>query len=267
MVYLNQALTIASSDSGGGAGIQADIKAMEAHGVFALSVIVALTAQNTKRITRIYPLPCEIIEAQIDAVFDDFEIGAVKTGMLYSAEIVQWVSAKLRRLPVKNLVVDPVMISKSGSELLQPKAIEQIKKDLFPLARLVTPNIPEAEMLANMSIKTLEDVREAAKRIHQLGEAAVLIKGGHFSEKPATDMFYDGKEFTLIEGEFIRTPNTHGTGCTYSAAITAQLALGKNLIEAIQASKHYITQAIRYGLSIGHGSGPTNPFYSHSIPP
>jgi hydroxymethylpyrimidine/phosphomethylpyrimidine kinase len=261
MAYLKQALTIATSDSGGGAGIQADIKAIQANGVFALSVLVALTAQNTKTVTMVHPLPRDIIEAQIDAVFDDFEIGGVKTGMLFSADIVKWVSAKLRTLKVKKLVVDPVMISKSGCELLKPDAIEQVKKDLFPLALLVTPNIHEAQRLADMTIKTLEDSKEAAKRIHKLGPGNVLVKGGHLSEKPATDLLYDGKNFTLIPGEFIDTPNTHGTGCTYSAAIAAHLALGKDLIEAVRAAKAYITEAIRHSLSIGHGHGPTNHFY------
>ncbi len=261
MAYLKQALTIATSDSGGGAGIQADIKAIQANGVFALSVLVALTAQNTKTVTMVHALPRDIIEAQIDAVFDDFEIGGVKTGMLFSAEIVKWVSAKLRPLKVKNLVVDPVMISKSGSELLKPDAVEQVKKDLFPLARIVTPNIHEAQKLANMSIATLEDAKEAASRIYKLGCANVLVKGGHLSEQPATDLLYDGKNFTAIPGEFINTPHTHGTGCTYSAAIAAHLALGKDLIEAVRASKAYITEAIRHSLAIGHGHGPTNHFY------
>jgi hydroxymethylpyrimidine/phosphomethylpyrimidine kinase len=261
MAHLKQALTIATSDSGGGAGIQADIKAIQANGVFALSVLVALTAQNTKRVTLVHPLPRDIIEAQIDAVFDDFEIGGIKTGMLFSADIVKWVSAKLRTLKVKNLVVDPVMISKSGCELLKPDAFEQVKKDLFPLARIVTPNIHEAQRLADITIKTLEDAKEAARRIHKLGTANVLVKGGHLSEQPATDLLYDGKTFTIIPGEFIDTPNTHGTGCTYSAAIAAHLALGKDLIGAVRAAKAYITEAIRHSLAIGHGHGPTNHFY------
>ena len=261
MAYLKQALTIATSDSGGGAGIQADIKAMQANGVFALSVLVAITAQNTKTVTMVHPLPRDIIEAQIDAVFDDFEIGGVKTGMLFSAEIVKIVSARLRKLKVKNLVVDPVMISKSGCELLKPDAVEQIKKDLFPLALVVTPNIHEAQRLAGIPINSLEDAEEAAKRIHKLGCKTVLVKGGHLIAAPATDLLYDGKVFTAIPGEFIQTRNTHGTGCTYSAAIAAHLALGKDLTQAVQAAKAYITEAIRHSLSIGHGQGPTNHFY------
>jgi hydroxymethylpyrimidine/phosphomethylpyrimidine kinase len=261
VAYLKQALTIASSDSGGGAGIQADIKAMQANGVFALSVLVALTAQNTKTVTRVHALPLDFIEAQIDAVFDDFDITGVKTGMLFSAEIVRSVSSKLKAFSVKNLVVDPVMISKSGCELLKQDAIDQVKNDLLPLALVVTPNIHEAQRLAEMSITTPEDVREAARRIHKLGSKTVLIKGGHLPGKSATDLLYDGKSFVPFEGEFIDTPHTHGTGCTYSAAIAAHLALGKTLNDAITASKHYITEAIRNSLSIGHGHGPTHHFY------
>jgi hydroxymethylpyrimidine/phosphomethylpyrimidine kinase len=261
MARLKQALTIATSDSGGGAGIQADIKAIQANGVFALSVLVALTAQNTKTVAMVHPLPRDIIEAQIDAVFDDFEIGGVKTGMLFSAEIVKVVSEKLRGLKVKNLVVDPVMISKSGCVLLKPDAIDQVRRDLFPLAAVVTPNIHEAQRLAEMSITTLDDVKEAARRIHTLGCKTVLIKGGHLAAAPATDLLYDGKVFTEIPGEFIDTKNTHGTGCTYSAAIAAHLALGKDLVSAVRSAKTYITEAIRHSLSIGHGQGPTNHFY------
>jgi hydroxymethylpyrimidine/phosphomethylpyrimidine kinase len=261
MAYLKQALTIATSDSGGGAGIQADIKAMQANGVFALSVLVALTAQNTKTVTMVHPLPREIIEAQIDAVFDDFEIGGVKTGMLFSAEIVKIVADKLRALNIRNLVIDPVMISKSGCVLLKPDAIEQVKRDLLPLATVVTPNIHEAQRLAEMTITTIGDVQEAARRIHRFGCQTVLIKGGHLAASPATDLLYDGKVFTAIPGEFIETQNTHGTGCTYSAAIAAHLALGEDLISAVKAAKVYITEAIRHSLSIGHGQGPTNHFY------
>lgn len=261
MAYLKQALTIATSDSGGGAGIQADIKAMHANGVFGLSVLVALTAQNTKTVTMVYALPREIIEAQIDAVFEDFEIGAVKTGMLFSPEIVEIVSAKLNVLTVKNLVVDPVMISKSGCELLKPKAIEKVKGDLFPLARVVTPNVHEAQRLSNMAIKTVADAKRAAEVIYKMGCQSVLIKGGHLLEDRATDILFDGKTFTVIPGEFIDTPHTHGTGCTYASAIAAHLALGKELIEAVRLAKAYVTEAIRHSLSIGHGHGPTNHFY------
>jgi hydroxymethylpyrimidine/phosphomethylpyrimidine kinase len=261
MAHLPQALTIATSDSGGGAGIQADIKAMQANGVFALSALVAVTAQNTKTVTMIHALPRDIIEAQIDAVFDDFEIGAVKTGMLLSAEIVGIVADKLRARNTRPLVVDPVMISTSGHELLKPDAVDRMTRDLFPLAALVTPNIHEAERLARLSIASLEEAREAARRIHRLGCRTVLIKGGHLAAALATDLLYDGKRFTTIPGQFIDTPNTHGSGCTYSAAIAAQLAKGRPLTEAVRAAKRYITEAIRHGLAIGHGHGPTHHFY------
>ncbi len=256
-----QALTIAASDSGGGAGIQADIKTMQANGVFALSVVAAVTAQNTKTITMIHPLPRDIIEAQIDAVFDDFDIGATKIGMLFSVEIVKIVAAKLRARKVKNLVVDPVMISKSGSVLLKPDAVEQIQARLFPLAALVMPNIQEAERLAQMPIASLEDAKKAARKIRQLGCRAVLVKGGHLSVAPATDLLYDGKRFIVLPGEFIDTPNTHGTGCSYSAAIAAQLARGRGLEAAVRAAKRYVTEAIRHSLSIGKGRGPIHHFY------
>jgi hydroxymethylpyrimidine/phosphomethylpyrimidine kinase len=261
MAYLSQALTIASSDSGGGAGIQADIKAFQANGAFALSVIVALTAQNTKTVSAIHPLPVDFIKAQIDAVFDDFEITGVKTGMLYSSEIVKAVSGRLRRLKVPNLVVDPVMISKGGVELLNPDAVDRMKSDLFPLAALLTPNIHEAERLAGMTIKTMEDARVAAEKIRNLGCPNVLIKGGHLEDRPATDYLDEGGMGTLIPGDHIETTSTHGTGCTYSAAIAAHMARGKPLKEAVLSAKRYITEAIRHGLSIGHGNGPTHHFY------
>jgi hydroxymethylpyrimidine/phosphomethylpyrimidine kinase len=258
---LPQALTIATSDSGGGAGVQADIKAMQANGVYALSALVAITAQNTTAVTMIHALPRDIIEAQIDAVFDDFEISAVKTGMLLSAEIVGIVADKLRARNARNLVVDPVMISKSGHELLKPDAVDRMTRELFPLAAVVTPNIHEAERLAQRPITSMEDAREAAQRIHRLGCRTVLVKGGHLSTAPATDLLYDGTTFLTIPGEFIDTPNTHGTGCTYSAAIAAQMARGKSLTDAVFAAKLYVTEAIRHGLSIGHGHGPTHHFY------
>jgi hydroxymethylpyrimidine/phosphomethylpyrimidine kinase len=261
MTRLPQALTIAASDSGGGAGIQADIKTMQAHGVYGLSVLVAITAQNTRSVTMAHPLPRGIIEAQISAVFDDFKIGAVKTGMLYSDEIVGIVSDRLRALKVRNLVVDPVLHSKGGAVLLKEEAIERMKHALFPLAALVMPNVPEAERFSGITIQTLDEAEEAARLIHRLSGGPVLIKGGHLAAAPATDLFYDGSRATTIHGEFIHTPHTHGTGCTYSAAVTAQLAKGRPLLEAVRRAKRYVTEAIRHGLSIGHGQGPTHHFY------
>jgi len=256
-----QVLTIAGSDSGGGAGIQADLKAMSANGVFGMSVITSITAQNTTGVTAVHDLPIEIIEAQIDAIFSDFEVAAVKTGMLSTVEIVKTVSASLAKNQVKTLIVDPVMVAKGGQPLLQNDAISVLTTDLIPMALVVTPNIQEAEILADMKIHTLADARQAAKAIHKLGCLYVLIKGGHLQERPATDLLYDGRFFRMYTGEFIDTPNTHGTGCTYAATIASNLAKGTPLPEAIEAAKLFLTEALRHNLAIGHGHGPTDPFY------
>lgn len=261
MNVLKQVLTIAGSDSGGGAGIQGDIKAMSANGVFALSVITAVTAQNTEEVTNVFELPVSIIAAQLDAVFDDFEIAAVKTGMLSSAAVISTVVRLLKPQQVGQLVVDPVMISKSGQALLKPEAVEALTKDLFPLALLVTPNVHEAQQLSGIEIKTLADARRAAKVIAQFGCRHVLIKGGHLIAERGTDLLYDGRFFQIYKGEFIDTTHTHGTGCTFASAITAQLARGKSVPDAVQAAKTYVTEAIRHSLAIGHGKGPTNHFY------
>jgi hydroxymethylpyrimidine/phosphomethylpyrimidine kinase len=258
---MKQVLTIAGSDSGGGAGIQADIKSMSANGVFAMSAITAVTAQNTEEVTDVFELPVAIIASQIDAVFDDFEVSAVKTGMLSSAEIVRVVAKLLKPQAVTNLVVDPVMISKSGHRLLKPDAVEALMRELIPLALVVTPNIHEAQQLSGIEIKTLADARKAAKIIHRLGCQHVLIKGGHLLQDRATDLLYDGRFFEVFKSEFIESPHTHGTGCTYASAIAAHLALGKPLAQAVTIAKAYVTEAIRHGLAIGHGKGPTHHFY------
>lgn len=258
---MKQVLTIAGSDSGGGAGIQADLKTMSANGVYGMSVITSITAQNTKGVTAVYDLPVGIIQQQLDAVFDDFDVAAVKTGMLSSAKIVEAVSRKLQQYKVANLVVDPVMVAKSGHALLHPKAVDKIKKTLIPQALVVTPNVQEAERLSGLEIRTLAVARQAAKMIHKLGCKYVLIKGGHLLVERGTDLLYDGRFFNMYKSEFIDTPHTHGTGCTYASAIAAQLAKGKSVADAVQAAKLYITEAIRHGLAIGHGSGPTNHFY------
>jgi hydroxymethylpyrimidine/phosphomethylpyrimidine kinase len=256
-----QVLTIAGSDSGGGAGIQADLKAMSANGVYGMSVITSITAQNTLGVTAVHDLPVSIIEAQMEAIFSDFEVAAVKTGMLSTAEIVKAVSGRLAKQQVKNLVIDPVMVAKGGQALLQDDAVALMKSDLIPLALVVTPNIYEAELLSDRTIHTLAEARQAAKAIHNLGCRNVLIKGGHLQERPATDLLYDGRFFRVYSAEFIDTPNTHGTGCTYASTIAANLAKGIPLHEAIEAAKNYLTEAIRNSLAIGHGHGPTNPFY------
>jgi hydroxymethylpyrimidine/phosphomethylpyrimidine kinase len=255
-------LTIAGSDSGGGAGIQADIKAMQANGVFATSVITAITAQNTVAVTTAYALPLDLIEAQIDAVLSDIRIDAAKTGMLSSAGIIETVARKIEQWRVKPLVVDPVMISKSGFALLDPQAVDTLKRQLLPLATLVTPNAHEASLLAAMSVQSVDDAYEAARRIQEQGPKAVLVKGGHLqAQGQAVDVLFDGKEFRRYSEPYIDTPHTHGTGCTYAAAITAHLAKGAALDEAIRRAKHYVTNAIRHGFAIGAGHGPTHHFY------
>ena len=258
---LKQVLTIAGSDSGGGAGIQADLKAMSANGTYAMSVITSITAQNTTGVTAIHDLPESIVEAQIDAIFADFDVAAVKTGMLSSAALASLVSRKLQQYHVPWIVVDPVMVSKSGQDLLQADAMDALKQALIPLASVITPNIHEAERLTGLTIRSLAEARQAAKALHQLGCQHVLIKGGHLLESPATDLLYDGRFFRMYKGEWIDTPHTHGTGCTFASALSAHLALGKPLPDAVDAAKQYVTAAIRHGLAIGRGRGPTNHFY------
>ena len=258
---IEQALTIAGSDSGGGAGIQADLKTFHAHGVFGASVVTAITAQNTVAVTRAFDLPVDLIEAQLDAVFDDLDIAAAKTGMLSSVEIVETVAGVLKRRGFDQLVVDPVMISKSGYKLLKDDAVESVKIRLLPLALVATPNIHEAELLSGLRIDSAEKMKEAARRIHGFGPRSVLVKGGHASFNEAADLLFDGERFHTFMSEFIDTKNTHGTGCTYSAAITARLALGEPLLTAVGKAKTYITRAIRHSLAIGKGHGPTNHFY------
>jgi hydroxymethylpyrimidine/phosphomethylpyrimidine kinase len=253
-------LTIAGSDSGGGAGIQADIKVIAAHGAFPLSVITSITAQNTRGVAATFELPLAIIEAQINAVFDDFTVAAIKTGMLSSKKVVQRVARLLTKHDI-HLVVDPVMVSKNGTPLLAPNAVSALKAELFPIADLVTPNIDEAERLAGIPIRTLQEAGEAAQIILNLGCRAVLIKGGHLRSDPGCDLFYDGKKSVRFKEAWIRTPNTHGTGCVYSAAIAANMARGIPLETAIRKAKKYLTQTIRHGLAIGHGKGPVDPFY------
>lgn len=258
---LKQVLTIAGSDSGGGAGIQADIKAMSANGVFAMSVITAVTAQNTEEVTEVFELPPAIIAAQLDAIFDDFDVAAVKTGMMSSSSIIQVVVKLLTPQNVSRLVVDPVMISKSGHHLLKPDAVEAVKTQLLPLALIVTPNVHEAQQLSGIEIKSLADARRAAKVIHGFGCKHVLIKGGHLLSERATDLLYDGRFFNILKGEFIETKHTHGTGCTFASALAAHLARDRPVLDAVQAAKAYVTEAIRHGLAIGHGQGPTDHFY------
>lgn len=257
------ALTIAGSDSGGGAGIQADIKAMEANGVFAASVITAITAQNTRAVTAAMDLPVDIIEAQIDAVATDFTLGAVKTGMLSSRTIIEVVARKLRQHALGPVVVDPVMISKSGFSLLADEAVDAVRDQILPLADVATPNAHEAERLAGRPVNTLDDAERAARLIHAMGASAVLIKGGHLSDtEDAVDVLFDGINVQHFRGPRHDTPHTHGTGCTYASAIAARLARGEDLVTAISNAHRYVNRAIEHGLAIGGGHGPTNHFWA-----
>ncbi|MGX2961200.1 bifunctional hydroxymethylpyrimidine kinase/phosphomethylpyrimidine kinase [Peribacillus sp. JNUCC 23] len=257
---MKTALTIAGSDSGGGAGIQADLKTFSAHHVFGMSVITAVTAQNTVEVRSIQTMSQEIIRDQISAVFDDIEVHAVKIGMLGSAETIETVAEMLDTYKPQHIVLDPVMIAKSGDQLLEEDAVEALKKRLLPMATLVTPNIPEAETLAGITIQSKQDLYEACQIIEQLGAKAILLKGGHSAGDP-NDLFYDGTNYSWLNGERIHTKNTHGTGCTLSSAIAANLANGLEIEAAIRQSKEYITQAIRDSFAIGNGHGPVNHFY------
>lgn len=254
-----KALTIAGSDSGGGAGIQADLKTFQELKVYGMSVITALTAQNTLGVQGVFPTPVLSVRKQLDSIAEDLTPQAIKTGMLFNEEIIQTVSEKIRSFGWTNIVVDPVMIAKGGSPLLQEDAIESLKNDLIPLATVITPNIPEAEVLTNIKIKTAEDRKLAAEKLMDLGCQYVVIKGGHQeNDEKAQDLFFDGHQFRWMDGKRIHTKNTHGTGCTFSAAITAELAKGKSPINAIQTGKSFIQAAIENELSIGSGHGPTN---------
>ena len=253
-------MTIAGSDSGGGAGIQADLKTFAALGVYGTSVITAITAQNTLGVTAIHEVPADVITAQIEAVITDIGADAVKTGMLSSALIIEAVANRLRQYRVPTLVMDPVMVSKSGDRLLQQEALQALRTELIPLAAVVTPNLPEAEALTDMQIVTGADIRHAAERITGMGARGVVIKGGH-QQGPATDLFYDGSRFQEFSTPRVNTPNTHGTGCTFASAIAAGLARGMDVIDAVALAKEYVTEAIRRSFSIGQGPGPLNHFY------
>ena len=260
MKHLYKALTIAGSDSGAGAGIQADLKTFAALGVYGTSVVTAITAQNTKGVTQILELPMDLISAQIDAVIEDIGASALKTGMLANSDIINVVAEKIRQHRLQNLVVDPVMVAKGGDLLLRQDAIDTLRSRLLPLATIVTPNLPEAEQLTGIRGTRLQNLKDAAKHIIDLGARSVVIKGGH-SKGPATDLFFDGKEFRTLRAARISTANTHGTGCTFSAAIAAGLAKGEKLEKAVVQAKRYVTQAIRNGFSIGSGHSPVHHFF------
>ena len=253
-------MTIAGSDSGGGAGIQADLKTFSALGVYGASTLTAITAQNTVAVTAVHELPTDLISAQIEAVISDIGVDAVKTGMLSSPAIVETVSRELNRHRIHNLVVDPVMVAKSGDPLLRQEAVDSVRTKLVPLAALVTPNVPEAETLVNMTIVTDEDMREAAQLIVAMGARSVVVKGGH-REGPAADLFFDGSEFVEFSSERIDTVNTHGTGCTFASAAAAGLAQGKSVLESVAQAKEYVTEAIRCSYPLGQGHGPVHHFW------
>ncbi len=258
-----KAMTIAGSDSGGGAGIQADLKTFAAFGVFGTSVITAVTAQNTVGVTGVHEIPVDLIVAQIHSVLDDIGADAVKTGMLSSTQAIEVVSEEMARRSVERLVVDPVMVAKSGDRLLRQDAVSALRTKLIPLATVVTPNIPEAETVAGMKINTEEEAREAARKIVGMGAMSVVVKGGHL-DGPPVDLLYDGRDFIVFPGERIDTRNTHGTGCTFASAIAAGLAKEKSLTEAIADAKEYVTEAIRHADlmgQVGQGHGPLNHFW------
>lgn len=254
---MNTALTIAGSDSSGGAGIQADIKTMIANGVYAMSAITALTAQNTTGVSGIMEVTPEFLEKELDSIFTDIYPDAVKTGMVSSSELICVIAKKLREYKARNIVVDPVMIATSGSRLISEEAIGTLKSELLPLATLITPNIPEAEELSGLTITNEEEMIDAAKYINEQFGCAVLLKGGH-SINDANDLLLRDGQYIWFKGKRINNPNTHGTGCTLSSAIASNLAKGESLEDAVKHAKNYISGALAAMLDLGKGSGPMN---------
>ena len=254
---MKTALTIAGSDSSGGAGIQADIKTMTANGVYAMSAITALTAQNTIGVKSIMEVTPEFLEEQLDCIFTDIYPDAIKTGMVSSKILMEMIGKKIREYRAGNIVIDPVMVSTSGAKLISDNAIETMKKELFPMATVITPNIPETEVLSGISIKSEEDMVQAAKIIYETYGCAVLCKGGH-QVNNANDLLYKKGTFRWFVGERIENPNTHGTGCTLSSAIASNLAKGDSLEQSVENAKEYISGALSAMLNLGKGSGPMN---------
>ena len=262
-----RALTIAGSDSSGGAGIQADLKTFAAFGVYGTSAITAVTAQNTLGVGDWLAMPAALVGAQIDAVLSDIGAGAVKTGMLANAGIVEAVAAKLREHGVEMLVVDPVIVATSGVRLLDDEGVAALVRELLPLALAVTPNLPEAEALTGRTILSWDDAKGAAEQIVGMGARSVVITGGHFGgDHNATDLYYDGRGFRDFTAIRIDTPNTHGTGCTFSAAIAAGLAKGMATSDAVALAKSYVTLAMQHAYPIGQGHGPLHHFYRYWQP-
>lgn len=263
MMKIPSTLTIAGSDSGGGAGIQADLKTFAFHGVHGCTVITCITAQNTITVTDVLPISTSMINNQLEAVFSDFDIKALKIGMLLNEEIMITVANFLMKIPLTNMVIDPVMVSRTGSLLIDNQAIATIKKLLIPKALILTPNIYEAQLLSGVEILDIKDMEKSAQKIYELGAKNVLIKGGARKGKnKGIDLFYDGKKSQVLQTKTIETKNTHGTGCTLAAAITANLALEKRLFTAVVQGKEYVTNTLEYALDIGAGCGPVGHFYS-----
>ncbi len=258
---LKVALTIAGSDSSGGAGIQADLKTFQALGVFGTSAITAVTVQNTQKVYAIQEVEPRIVRDQIICLFDDMAINAVKIGMVASVPLIEAIAEALTKVTAPPVVLDPVMISKSGYALLKHDARQALIEKLFPLAEVVTPNLHEAEALTHMRIASEQQMYDCARKILELGAAKVVVKGGHMKGASATDILYDGKHFQSIQAPRIDTPNTHGTGCTFSSAIAAHLALGFSFFDAVARAKDYISGAIAHSLNIGKGHGPTHHFF------
>jgi hydroxymethylpyrimidine/phosphomethylpyrimidine kinase len=258
---MHRALTIAGSDSSGGAGIQADLKTFAAHGVFGMSALTAVTAQSTLGVTGIHAVPADLVTAQIEAVAADIGVDAVKTGMLATAATVEAVAAAIAALDLPFVVVDPVMVAKSGDRLLDEEAHLAIRTELLRRAYVVTPNIPEAEALLGRPIVTADAARDAARRLHDLGPTAVVVKGGHLPGPTVIDFFFDGHELVELTGPRITSSSTHGTGCTFASAIAANLALGRELRDAVALAKEYVAGAIRGAPGLGRGHGPLNHFW------
>lgn len=258
---MKKTLTIAGSDTCGGAGIQADLKTFSAHGTYGMSVITAVTVQNTMGVFGCQDIDPDIIAGQIDAIFTDIDhVDAVKVGMVSKIETINTIADKLEQYKPENIIIDPVMISKSGFDLLKPEAKDALISRLIPLATVLTPNLPEAEVITGMKIDTVDAMKEAAEKIYKMGAKNVFVKGGHLSDD-ATDILFDGEKIIILEGRRFNTKNTHGTGCTISSAIAANLANGLTVEEAVKAAKKYITTAIEHSFAIGKGVGPTNHFY------
>ena len=260
MTRIPTVMSIAGSDSGGGAGIQADLKTIAANGAYGTTAVTAITAQNTIGVNDIKEMPVDLVESQIDAVIKDIGVDAVKTGMLSSVEMVSCVSRKIKEYSIQKFVLDPVMVSTSGDSLLREDAVDSIKKFLMPLCMVITPNGPEAEKLTGIKVVDLDSARDASIELVRMGASAAVVKGGHL-KGPATDVLYDGKEFRMFTTKRIDSQNTHGTGCTFASAIATGLAFNRSLRDSVSLAKAYVTGGIRNGLSLGSGNGPLNHFH------